>query len=305
MELRQLVSFDAVARLGGFTRAAEELVIAQPAVSAHIRRLEAELGTVLLHRTTRRVALTHSGEVFWSRVRAVLHQLEGARADLDELLAVQRGRVRIGATPMLGSLQLPSALAHCRRRFPGVRLALRTGLIAELLAALDDGDIDFVLGPVHAGLADRFATEALVDERLVLVSAPGRHAAGTLSTLGSARDELFVCLPIGSGLRTLLLDAAGAHRCDGAEGFVPRVEFETDSPGSIRELVAVGVGVALIPESAARGPGPAVDIHLLESPPPHPPFGLIARADRGQSAAAHAVRDEIRRELAGQAIRQA
>jgi len=303
MELRQLISFDAVARLGGFTRAAEELVIAQPAVSAHIRRLEAELGTVLLHRTTRRVALTHSGEVFWARVRAALEQLRGARADLDELNAVERGHVRIGSTPMLGSLELPEALAHCRRRYPGVRLALRTGLIAELLAALDDGDIDFVLGPVHTDLADRFIAETLVDERLVLVSAPGRHAAGTLSTLGAARDEPFVCLPAGSGLRTILLEAAGAEGPDEAQGYVPRVEFETDSPRSIRELVAVGVGVALLPESAARGPGAAVDIHPLESPPAHPPFGLIGRTDRGQSAAAHAVRDEIRRELAGQAAR--
>ena len=71
MELRQLVYFEAVARHGGFSRAAEQLRIAQPAVSAQIRRLESELGTTLLQRTTRRVALTHAGELFLARTRAV------------------------------------------------------------------------------------------------------------------------------------------------------------------------------------------------------------------------------------------
>src|SRR6266700_6181921 len=98
MELRQLVYFEAVARHGGFSRAAEQLRIAQPAVSAQVRRLEAELGTPLLERTTRRVALTYAGELFLTRTRAVLGQLEAARGELDELASVMRGRLRIGAT---------------------------------------------------------------------------------------------------------------------------------------------------------------------------------------------------------------
>src|SRR5215472_15752627 len=137
MELRQLVYFDAVVRYGGFSRAAERLHIAQPAVSAQIRRLETELGTALLQRTTRRVALTHAGELFLARTRQVLDQLDRARADLGELSAVLRGRVRIGATQVVGSLDLPAALAQFRRRYPGVSLALHSGLIVKLLGLLD------------------------------------------------------------------------------------------------------------------------------------------------------------------------
>src|SRR6516225_994064 len=103
MELRQLAYFDAVARHGSFTKAARRLHVAQPAVSAQIRRLEAELGTTLLERTTRRVALTHAGELFLARARQALSQLDGARADLAELSAVLRGQVRIGATQVLGA----------------------------------------------------------------------------------------------------------------------------------------------------------------------------------------------------------
>jgi DNA-binding transcriptional LysR family regulator len=152
MELRQLVYLDAVVRRGSFTKAAQRLHVAQPAVSAQIRRLEAELGVTLLERTTRRVALTHAGELFLARARQVLDQLDAARVDLAELSAVLRGRVRIGATQVVGSLDLPAALAQFRRRYPGVSLALHSGLIAKLLGLLDAGDVDLIVGPVHDDL---------------------------------------------------------------------------------------------------------------------------------------------------------
>jgi len=77
----------------------------------------------------------------------VLDQLDGARADLDELAAVLRGHLRIGATLVLASIDLPRSLARFHRRYPGVKLALHTGLIAGLLAELDSGTVDVVIGP--------------------------------------------------------------------------------------------------------------------------------------------------------------
>jgi LysR family transcriptional regulator, transcription activator of glutamate synthase operon len=292
MELRQLVYFDAVVRYGGFSRAAERLHVAQPAVSAQIRRLETELGTTLLQRTTRRVALTHAGELFLVRARRVLDQLDRARADLDELSTVRRGQVRVGATQILGSLDLPAALAQFRRRYPGVSLALQTGLIAELLDALHAGEVDLVLGPVHPGLPAHFLADPLVDESLVLVTAPGHPlatglAAGRVVTLAAVRDEPFVCLRAGSGLHAIL--------CAAAEGFVPRIEFETYSPASIRELVAAGLGVALLAASAARTPGPAIGVHRLDRPPWHPPIGLIRARGRPLTPAAKAFGDHVTR----------
>src|SRR4030088_2901609 len=157
MELRQLIYFEAVARYGGFSRAAEQLRIAQPAVSAQIRRLETELGTVLLQRPPRRVALTYAGELLLARARTVLDQLDGARADLDELAAVLGGHLRLGATPVLAPTALPRSLARFHRRYPGVTLALQTGLIAGLLADLDSGTVDVVIGPMHHDLPAGFA----------------------------------------------------------------------------------------------------------------------------------------------------
>ena len=291
MELRQLTYFEAVVRYGGFSRAAEQLHIAQPAVSAQVRRLEAELGTPLLERTTRRVALTHAGELFLARVRTVLGQLDEARADLAELAEVRRGHVRIGATLVLGSLDLPRSLAQFRRRYPGVTLALRAGLIADLLGALGSGEIDIVLGPLHPELLDGFLAQPLVEERIVLVTAPGRPGSGPApagpAVLADFAGEPFVCLPAGSGLHAILVAAAAAA------GFTPRIQLETHSPASIRELVAAGLGVALMAESSARAIGPDVGVHRLRPAPPHPPIGLIRVPERAPSPATRAFQQHL------------
>ena len=283
MELRQLAYFEAVARHGSFTKAAQRLHVAQPAVSAQIRRLEAELGAPLLARTTRRVALTQAGELFLARARQVLAQLDAARADLGELSAVLRGRVRIGATQVVGSLDLPATLAQFRHRYPGVSLALHSGLIAKLLGLLDAGDVDLIVGPVHDDLPAAFQARPLVAEDLVLVTAPGHRLAAQCSpSLSDARDEPFVCLAADSRLHAILADAAAA------EGFVPRIEFETYSPASIRELVAAGLGVALLARSATERPGPAIGVCELARPPEHPPIGLIRSRARPLPPAARA-----------------
>src|SRR5215472_2028237 len=119
MELRQLVYFDAVVRHGSFTKAAQRLHVAQPAVSAQIRRLEAELGATLLERTTRRVALTYAGELFLARARQVLDQIEGAHADLAELGAVRRGRGRRGPRPGARRPARPLPRPPARQGEPG------------------------------------------------------------------------------------------------------------------------------------------------------------------------------------------
>lgn len=275
--------FEAVVRCGGFTRAADQLHVAQPAVSAQIRRLESELGVALLARTTRRVSLTSAGELFLARTRRVLGEFDGARSDLAELTAVLRGRVTLGATQVLGPFDLPAALASFHTRYPGVALALRSGLVGALLGALDTGDIDLVLGPIHHDLPSRYAALPLVEEQLVVVLATCHPLAREPElNLSQLRDEPFVCLAPESGLRAILDTAASGA------GFQPNVLFETHSPSSIRDLVSSGLGVALLARSAAQATGPPIAIHDVRPPPPHPPIGLIHHRDHRLSHAAQA-----------------
>ncbi|GAA1610521.1 LysR family transcriptional regulator [Actinoplanes couchii] len=294
MELRQLSYVEAVARYGGFTRAAERLHIAQSAVSAQIRALEIELGVTLFARTTRKVALTPAGELFVARARRVLAELDGARTEMAEITAVVSGRVTVGVTAALAVYDLPNALARFRERHPGIALRQRSGLITGLLGALDLGELDLVVGPLHADVPPRFDTLPLVDENLVL-ALPVGHAltrAGRL-TLAEARDEPFVCMPHGSGLRWILDDAARSA------GFTPRVQYETDGPAGIREMIAAGLGVGLLPRSTAESPnGSPTEIRHLHPPPVHPPIGVLHHRDRPLSAAAQSLRHHLV-ELAG------
>src|ERR687894_3104560 len=119
MELRQLLYAEAVARHRHFTRAAEELHVAQSALSHQIRRLEAELGSELFERTSRRVVPTEAGEAVAARARRVLAELEGVRGELDELRGLMRGRIVVGALLPAGEVDVTSVLARFSREFPG------------------------------------------------------------------------------------------------------------------------------------------------------------------------------------------
>lgn len=282
MELRQLVYLDAVVRHGGFTRAAQRLHVAQPAVSAQVKRLEAELGVVLLHRTTRRLALTPAGELFLDRARRALAQLDAARVEIAQMSSVLRGTVRLGATQVLGTLDLPDVLARFRSRYVGVRIELRTGLLAELVPQLDVGALDVVIGPAHPELSPKHGVVVLAEETLLLAVPPSHRLAGVdrAVRLREVRDDPFICLPPGSGLHAILMQATAAER------FEPRVDFQTHGPASIRELVAAGLGVALLAGSVARARGPLVETLTLDPPVAHPPIAVITPADRSPSAAA-------------------
>ncbi len=272
MDLRQLEYFEAIARHGGFTRAAEHLHVAQPALSAQIKRLETELGVTLLARTSRRVGLTQAGELLLARTHRILAEVEAARHEVISMSSVLQGRVTLGFTPVVGRFDLPLALSRFHTQYPEVSLSLRSGLVGELLADLDSGAIDLVLGPLHEDLASRFSAQPLVTETLVLITPVGHRP---VSALAEVKDEPFACLGPRSGLRSLL-----ENICREA-GFQPRVQFETHSPASIRELVAAGLGVALVARSAMKEPGPAVGVHTPTPPlPAHPAIGLVHHRDR-------------------------
>ena len=281
MELRQLTYLDAVVREGGFGRAAGVLHVAQPAVSVQIRKLERELGVTLLARTTRHVALTHAGELFLQRARRALAELEAARADLARLGGAVIGRVRIGAIQALDPFDLSGALAAFHAWHPDVELGLRSGAVRVLLDDLAHGRIDLALGPVPSDLpADISAVDLFTDE-LVLVTAPDHPTAGTADlTLAALRDDAFVCLPAGTGLRAVL------DRHAAASGFTPHVPFETASLPRLRDLVAHGLGVALVARSVAEAPGPPVVVHAVAPERIWRPVGLMHRTPLGPAAAA-------------------
>ena len=258
-------------RCGGFTRAATDLHLAQPVVSAHIKRLELELGVTLLHRA-RPVSLSAEGESFLPYVRRALASLDEGERAVRAFRSVSVGHVRVAATSLLGGFDLVSTIGRFRLRYPGVTVSLRTGLIADLLEELHRGRVDVVVGPVVEQWEQEGTRRTeIADERLVLISP--LSTARRVRSLADVADEPFVCLSSDSGLRCLLNTAFSAVDA------VPRVEFETHSPASIREMVAAGLGCALIAQSAVEKEGPDVQVYDIPGLPPHPPIAAISASD--------------------------
>src|SRR4051794_33680068 len=199
MEMHQLAYFESVSRHLHFTRAAEELNVAQPSVSQQIKKLEVELGTPLFHRMKRNVALTEAGKTFLPQARAVLRQLEEARVEVQELSGLRKGTLAVGAPPSVGTHLLPRALAAFSRQHPGIALTFREGGSRTLVQLLEEGELDMavVIQPIrHPALE----TLALLDEELLL-AVPSAHALAAGQRRVRVRDlkhEPFVLLREGA-----------------------------------------------------------------------------------------------------------
>lgn len=245
MELHQLAYFVAVAEEGGFTRAAARLHVAQPGVSAQVKRLERELGQELFDRSGRTVRLTTAGSAVLPYARAALEAVEGARLAVDELTGLTRGRVAIG-TVTSHDVDLAGLLSDFHERYPAVDITLAEDTTDRLVDGLREGRLDAAI-IAYGTVPDGLGTLMLTDEAIDAAVWVGHELAGRDSIpLRALRDRTLICLPRGTGIRAIL-DAACA-----AAGFVPRVAFEAGTPEVLAQLAARRLGMAILPSSIAR-----------------------------------------------------
>jgi DNA-binding transcriptional LysR family regulator len=246
VELRQLEHFVAVAQECHFTRAAKRLHIAQSGLSASIRSLERELGAPLFLRSTRQVQLTPAGQALLGEA---LRALSASNAAKDAVAAVQgllRGRLSIGSLQCLHAVHVPTLLARFLSAHPGLEIRLRQGGSDELIELVRTGrlDVAFVSRPPATRCPDDVVIQALDSEPLALACALGHPLAGHEQVkLLDLAEEQFVDFPPDWGTRDLadrVLTAAGIER---------RVALEVTDVHSLLDLVACGLGVALVPRS--------------------------------------------------------
>ncbi len=217
MELRQLVYTEAVARHRHFTRAAEELHVAQSALSHQIRRLEAELGTELFERTSRRVVPTEAGEAVAARARRVLAEVEGVREELDELRGLLRGRVAVGALLPAGEVEVTTLLARFAREFPGIEVGLREGTAGDLLSLVESGDLDVSFVLVPGELPDWLDGVRLSAEEVVAAYPPGTAPAVGVGQRIRSRRRARRDPPLGFGDQARRRRVVRARRRDHAD----------------------------------------------------------------------------------------
>jgi LysR family transcriptional regulator, cell division regulator len=254
VELTDLLTFSAVARTGGITRAAEELNTVQSNVTQRVKALEAEIGTALFERHSRGMTLTGAGRrllPYAQRMAALSREAVLAARDDGE----PKGPLAIGSMETTAAVRLPALLADFHRRFPAVRLSLRTATTADLVAAVLDGSLDgaFVAGPIeHADLTSAVAFR----EELVLVTA--KHVK-SLAELRAATPE--------SGPTALVFRTGCTYRQRLEQvlaefGWPSAIRFELGTLDGMIGCVAAGMGVTLLPR-AVVGRNDSVSIHAL------------------------------------------
>lgn len=239
--LRVLV---AVAQHGSVTKAARALHYAQPSVSHHLARLEAETGARLFQRVGRGIRLTEAGRVLAERATEVFGRLDAAEHELQAIAGLAAGRVRLAAFPSAFATVVPNAVTQFTASYPSLELTLVEAEPPSALGMLRAGEVDvamvFAHGPHPIADTDGLRTTALFDEPLFLVLPPGsRRRRGRLA---DHVDDAWI---------------AGCERCRAhlleqctAAGFTPRITFSTDDYVTMQSLVAAGVGVSTLPALA-------------------------------------------------------
>jgi DNA-binding transcriptional LysR family regulator len=284
MEIRHLRTIAAVARHGSFTKAGEELHLAQSAISQQIRRLEAELGIQVFTRSSRSVELTAEGRLVLDYAHRVLHEVEGLQNELEELSGLLRGELKLGGMYPTGLYDLADVIADFHERHPGVAIHMVERTQDELLERLRTDELDAAFTAVDPdALGEDFAASLVFEEEFV-VALPVDHPLSACEhvTYEQLAAEDLVTYRENSALR-LRLEKAMAKL-----GLQPRNAFICTEMGAVRALVSKGLGVAVLPRSIAAEPGPAITFRPVGPELLTWPTALVWRAGRRQPPAAKA-----------------
>ena len=264
LDVTRLKVLVAVATHGSVTAAARALNYAQPSVSHHIARLEAETGTQLLERVGRGIRLTDAGRLLAERAEEIIGRLESAEAELAAHVGLREGRVRLAAFPSALGTLVPAAAARLAAETPGMEFMLTEAEPPEALRMLRAGYVDVAVvfqhyqqdvdpaPPVPADEGTRGVL--LLDESVHLVTPAGASelADGAAPTAGLSAHAKSRWIAGCERCRRYLI-----RQCEAA-GFTPRISFTTDDYLAVQALVAAGLGVTTLPElclRAARHPG--------------------------------------------------
>jgi LysR family hydrogen peroxide-inducible transcriptional activator len=290
MNLRDLRYLVALADTKHFGRAAEKSHVSQPTLSAQIRKLEDYLGVQLVERQPRKVALTDVGERVVERARRILR-------DSDEMVDLAKlsrdpmgGKLRVALIPTLGPYLLPAVAPKIRKALPKLQLLLYEYQTEVLLQRLRDGELDLgILALGHE--TEDFEKRVLFDEPFT-VALPATHPLAKKASLKieDLSGETLLLLEDGHCLRDQALDVCS--RIDVREA----QDFRATSLETLRQMVAAGLGITLLPELSTEGPFAQVRnlaVRPFAKPVPRRTIGAVWRKSSTRIPAVAAVCDVI------------
>lgn len=283
---RLLYAFVALAELKHFTRAAERCNTSQSALSVMIQKLEAQVGTRLFERDTRKVALTPEGELFLEAARSLIAEIESAFENMADYVARRRGRVSIAALPSLAATVLPKVIAEYRKRHPGVAVSLHDALSDQCLALLRAGNADLALTAAGPKVAEFDSRTLLSDPFYVVCRRDHPLARKKAVRPAELAGQEIVHLAKSSSVRQhvdVLLDDANALNSG----------FDVEHLATAAGLVKEGLGVCLVPELTLYQ-FRQLDLVAIPMKSNHKrPILLVKRKDQSLSLAAQAMLELI------------
>lgn len=237
--LRQFQVFEAAARLGGYTRAAETLHLSQPAVSMQIRQLEEQVGMPLFDQIGKKIHLTDAGRTLYQHAQNILAQVQEAQLELEEMRGVRRGELNI-TIASTANYFAPQLLATFCQRYPEVKVSLDVSNRKHILALLNEADKDLAIMGRPPEASDLVA-HPFMENPLVVIAAPNHPLAGTRKIpIARLAQESFISREAGSGTRI------AAERFFDAAGTQLITAMEMSSNEAIKQAVQAGLGLGIV-----------------------------------------------------------
>lgn len=281
MDLRSMRQMVAIAEFGHMTRAAESLGVSQPALSAAVRKLEAELGTELFHRTGHGVEPTEAGKVFVEHAQITMRASDKTREAVRSLVGLETGSIRVGAGATATGYLLPGAIHAVRDEYPGLKFSIREAGSSAVAEGVVSGELDLgivTLPVVHPRGDELMVIREIRDELLLIV--PKGHALDGRKSFRwtDLEGESVIAFEAGSAVRGVIDSAAAAH------GVGLAVVMELRSIEAIVQMVRAGIGVGFV---SRYGLADGAGIHCKDGALTRT-LGVVRRRDRFLSHAAGA-----------------
>lgn len=290
MEIHQLRYFCALARTGSFTRAAVEEGVAQPTLSQQITKLEQTLGARLFDRLSRAVRLTDYGRTLLPKAQTILREVNEARLSLESLRRGVGGHLSVGCIPTITPDFLAPRLSRFTASFPEVELRLVEETTPKLVQLLQAGELDLALVGLPINSPEMICAELFREPIWVAVGKTHRLAHRAEVHVPDLRGEKILLLKEGHCFRGDALKICRRARTPMS------ALFETDQFASIFPLVAAGLGIALVPEMAARNAAGCLMLPLHPQAWRRVGYIRVRRHEAGaaQSAFVKWLREEVR-----------
>jgi len=242
MDLRQLEYFIEICQTGNFTRAAENLFVAQPSVTAAIRKLEAELGVQLFERTNKKVVLTREGQALLRHAEKIRQQTEELFREMNDLRSLDSGEISCGVPPMIGAYLFPFLYTAFKAIYPNITLQVSEQGSLSTIRDIENGILEMGIVILPPDRRENLHIIPITQEEILLCLSPDHH----LSKLGkesripfaALKDEAFILRKEGSYHREIVLKECARW------GFEPRVVFASNQIDTIKSLIKTNVGIA-------------------------------------------------------------